>query len=82
MAPLLRFFTFLLVSEKEREAMKDERAHYGTVSKYMVGCRYLEIKAHPPTTSGSHGRQAGRQMKYILKFSTGPTIQIFTYWIF
>ena len=81
LAPLLGFFTFSLVSEKEREAMKDERGHYGTVSKYNYGRMSISLKLRrilPPLV----GLMVGRQMKYILKFSTGSTIQIFTYWVF
>ena len=30
--PILQFPTFSLVSQREREAMKDERTHYGAVT--------------------------------------------------
>ena len=31
--PLQRFLTFLFTSQREREAMKDERTHYSTMDK-------------------------------------------------
>ena len=67
--PLLWFLTFSIVSQREREATKNERTHHGAVDKSWselqirgsasIFCIVRKNWAHTPTASGSYGRMAG-----------------------
>ena len=67
-----------VTSQREREAMKDERTHHGAMDKSLseqhvcistsIFCIVRKNWPYPPTASGSYGREAGwetgHQMKY------------------
>ena len=79
LTPLQRFLTFLFISQREREAMKDERTHHGSMGKsyseqqtcVTVSIFYIVKNncLYPPTSRGltagrKAGREAGQQTKY------------------
>ena len=68
---LQQFLTLLFASQKGREAMKDERNHYGAMDKSLseqqvcvsmsMFCTGRKNWLYPPTASGSYSRQAVRR---------------------
>ena len=74
LTPLQWFLTLLFTSQREREAMKDERTtmaqwiNLNQNNGVLICCVLIKNWPYPPTASGSYrllvGLMAGRQIKY------------------